>query len=77
MVLRLRGAHRLIERFTQVDGRRWSLQKVCRNLAKVAGSEIVMLTKSDVQEYEYLRRYTACIFICVDSLSNFDRESAP
>lgn len=45
------------------------MQKVCENLARVAGSEIVMLIKSDVQEYGYLRRYTACIFICVDSLS--------
>ena len=49
MVLRLRGAHRLGEIPTQVDGRRWSLQKVCENLAKVAGSEIAMLIKSDVQ----------------------------
>ena len=49
MVLRLRGAHRLAERLTQVDDRRWSLQKVCRNLIRVAGSEIVMLTKSDVR----------------------------
>ena len=69
MVLRLRGAHRLGESLTQVDDRRWSLQKVCETLARVAGSEIVMLIKSDVQEYGYLRRYTACIFICVDSLS--------
>lgn len=49
MVLRLRGAHRLAERLTQVDDRRWSLQKVCRNLVRVAGSEITMLTKSDVR----------------------------
>ena len=49
MVLRLRGAHSLVERLTQVDARRWSLQKVCENLAKVAGSEIAMLIKSDVQ----------------------------
>lgn len=69
MVLRLQGAHRLGESLTQVDDRRWSLQKVCETLARVAGSEIVMLIKSDVQEYGYLRRYTACIFICVDSLS--------
>lgn len=49
MVLRLRGAHRLVERLTQVDARRWSLQKVCETLAGVAGSEMVMLIKSDVQ----------------------------
>ena len=49
MVLRLRGAHRLAERLTQVDDRRWSLQKVCENLTRVAGSEIVMLIKSDVR----------------------------
>ena len=49
MVLRLRGAHRLGESLTQVDDRRWSLQKVCENLARVAGSEIAMLIKSDVQ----------------------------
>ena len=49
MVLRLRGAHRLAERLTQVDDRRWSLQKVCENLARVAGCEMVMLIKSDVQ----------------------------
>ena len=49
MVLRLRGAHRLAERLTQVDARRWSLQKVCETLARVAGSEMVMLIKSDVQ----------------------------
>ena len=49
MVLRLRGAHRLGEISTQVDDRRWSLQKVCENLARVAGSEIAMLIKSDVQ----------------------------
>ena len=55
MVLRLRGAHRLAERLTQVDDRRWSLQKVCRNLVRVAGSEITMLTKSDDREYGYLR----------------------
>ena len=77
MVLRVRGAHRLAERLTQVDDRRWSLQKVCRNLVRVAGSEITMLTKSDVREYGYLRRYTACIFILVDSLTEFSRESLP
>lgn len=49
MVLRLRGAHRLVERLTQVDARRWSLQKVCETLARVAGSKMVMLIKSDVQ----------------------------
>ena len=49
MVLKLRGAHRLAERLTQVDDRRWSLQKVCENLARVAGCEMVMLIKSDVQ----------------------------
>ena len=55
MVLRLRGAHRLAERLTQVDDRRWSLQKVCRNLARVAGGKMAMLTKSDDREYGYLR----------------------
>ena len=49
MVLRLWGAHRLVKRLTQVDDRRWSLQKVCENLAKVTGSEMVMLIKSDVR----------------------------
>lgn len=49
MVLRLRGAHRLGESLTQVDDRRWSLQKVCETLARVAGNEMVMLIKSDVQ----------------------------
>ena len=49
MVLRLRGAHRLVERLTQVDARRWSLQKVCENLARVVGIKIAMLIKSDVQ----------------------------
>ena len=60
MVLKLWGVHRLAERLTQVDDRRWSLQKVYRNLVRVAGSKITMLTKSDVQKYGYLRRYTAC-----------------
>ena len=49
MVLRLRGAHRLAERLTQVDDRRWSLQKVCENLTRVTEGEMVMLIKSDVQ----------------------------
>ena len=43
---------------------------MCRNLTRLAGSEIVMLTKSDDREYGYLGRYTVCIFVCVDSLSN-------
>lgn len=30
---------------------------------------LVKVTKSDVRKYGYLRRYTACVFICVDSLS--------
>lgn len=47
MVFRLQGAHRLGESLTQVDDRRWSLQKVCGNLVRVAGSKIIMLTKSD------------------------------
>ena len=38
---------------------------------------MVMLTKSDDRKYGYLRRYTACIFIGVGSLSKFDRERAP
>ncbi len=55
MVLRSRGAHRLAERLTQVDVRRWSLQKVCENLTRVTEGEMVMLIKSDVREYGYLR----------------------
>ena len=42
---------------------------MCRNLARVAGGKMVMLTKSDDRKYGYLRRYTACIFIGVGSLS--------
>ena len=49
MVLMLRGVHRLGEILTQVDVRRWSLQKVYENLVIVAGSELTMLIKSDVQ----------------------------
>ena len=77
MVLRLRGAHRLVERLTQVDDRRWSLQKVCRTLARVAGCEMAMLTKSDDQEYGYLRLiYGLPLLWRWLSIRN-DRESAP
>lgn len=77
MVLRLQGAHRLAERPTQVEVRRWSLQKVCGNLAGVAGSKTVMLTKSDARKYGYLRRYTACISVWRWLSIRNDRESAP
>ena len=71
MVLRSRGAHRLGEILTQVDDRRWSLQKVCRNLARVAGSKIAMLTKSDDQVHGYLRLIDGLPYVSigVDSLS--------
>ena len=42
---------------------------MCRNLARVAGSEMAMLTKSDDRGHGYLRRHTACIMFSVDSLS--------
>ena len=42
---------------------------MCRNLARVVGSEIAMLTKSDDRGHGYLRRHTACIMFSVDSLS--------
>ena len=69
MVLRLRGAHRLVERLTQVDARRWSLQKVCETLARVAGSEMVMLIKSDVQNTDTSGDIRPVSYQCVDSLS--------
>lgn len=77
MVLRLRGVHRLVEKLTQVDDRRWNLQKMYETLVRVVRSNRIMLIKSDVRNTDTLRRYTACIFVSVDSLLYFNRESAP
>ena len=61
----------MIERSTQVDGRRWSLQKVCGTLIRVAGCKIIMLTKSDDRmDTDTSSDIQLVLFIiCVDSLS--------
>ena len=69
MVLQLQGVHRLAERLTQVDDRRWSLQKVYGNLVRVAVSEIAMLTKSDVQNTDTSGDIRPTSLFGVDSLS--------